>query len=336
LLLYRFIAGMGLGLAITTAYTLVSEYAPSTSRVFAIALVTIGYSAGAGLGGILGAWLIKSYSWSAIFYVGGVAAFCLALVFQISLPESLEFLVNAKKSNDRINEVARAMRPELYVDGTPTFIVERNSKKLFGVGELFRKGRLSVTLLIWAIFFMNFVNLYAVQQWLPTLIHQSGVDASSAVSTGAALQTGAILGALICSRLIDKWKRPFKLFSCLFLVGGVAFVSLAYSGASTLWVMSSVVLIGASVLGTQIALNGVATVVYPPAIRATGVSWALAVGRVGGAASPVLTGVMLQNGFSADQILLVGAVPASLAFVASVCLSLSETTTEAGLREALS
>ena len=335
LLLYRFFAGLGLGLALTVTFTIVSEYAPSRFKVTAIALITIGYSAGAGLGGLVGAWLIKSYSWHAIFYVGGAAAFCLAIAFLIALPESLEFLVNSSKSDDRVNELARKMRPEIYAQGIPVLFAEKDDVQSIGLGELFRPGRLSVTLLLWTVFFMNLIELYGVQQWLPTLIHQSGVDVSSAVSAGAVLQIGAILGGIIFSHIIDKWKQPFKLFPYLFLAGGLAFSSLSYAGGSTLWTMSSVVLLGAFVMGTQIALNGVATMVYPPSVRATGISWAVAVGRIGGASGPVLSGFLLQQGFSASQILLMGAVPATIAFAAALCLSSNEAFSQPRLREAL-
>jgi MFS transporter, AAHS family, 4-hydroxybenzoate transporter len=106
----------------------------------------------------------------------------------------------------------------------------------------------------------------------------------------------------------------------LFFGGGIAFVSLAYSGSATVWVMASVLFLGVFVFGSQIALNGVTTIVYPPAIRATGLSWAIAVGRIGGASGPIVTGLLLQSGFSAAQVLLFGALPASLAVIAAFCL----------------
>lgn len=336
LLFYRFIAGLGLGLSITVAYALVTEYAPVRFKVSAVALVTIGYSTGAGLGGVLAAWLIKSYSWPMIFYAGGGAAFVLAAIFAVALPESLDFLVTAGKPRSRIDELARKIRPQLFEeDRRPLLFAEKIETSGFRARELFRPGRTGITLLLWVIFFMNLIELYSVQQWLPTLIHESGIDLSSAVSAGAALQTGAIIGAIIYSRVIDKWNQPFKLVTGLFVLGGLSFVSLAFAGTSTVWVMSSVVMLGMFVMGTQIALNGIATVVYPPAIRATGISWAVAVGRIGGAMGPIASGILLQQGFAVRQILLMGVIPASIAFLAGTWLALSVSPAQQELQQEL-
>jgi MFS transporter, AAHS family, 4-hydroxybenzoate transporter len=83
-----------------------------------------------------------------------------------------------------------------------------------------------------------------------------------------------------------------------------------------------VFLLGMFVFGSQTVLNGVVTVIYPTAIRTTGICWAIAVGRIGGASGPILTGLLLQSGVSPPQVLMLGAIPASLALVSALCLTL--------------
>jgi AAHS family 4-hydroxybenzoate transporter-like MFS transporter len=330
LLVCRFFAGLGLGLTLTVSYAMASEYAPNRLKVSVVSLVTIGYSLGAGVGGVLSKWLIAHYGWPAIFYMGGALALVLAVVLFAVLPESLDYLVTHEKPVKRINAIARKIRPALFVQSIPTFVVQKTLEKRSVVTDLFREGRSTSTLLLWLIFFMNLVELFGVQQWLPTVIHQSGINVGTAVSAGAVLQAGAIVGALIYSWYIDKGGNAFRLFAALFFAGGISFVLLGLARDSTLFVMGSVLLIGMFVLGTQIAITGVATSLFPPVIRATGISWTVAAGRVGGAFGAVISGVLLQRGYTPQQILFMAVIPAMISTVAALVLAYRRRVPEPG------
>src|SRR3989304_4050779 len=61
LLVFRFIAGLGMGSIVPNASALVSEYSPRRHRVTLIMSVTVGFTAGAALGGFVAAWLIPAF-----------------------------------------------------------------------------------------------------------------------------------------------------------------------------------------------------------------------------------------------------------------------------------
>jgi AAHS family 4-hydroxybenzoate transporter-like MFS transporter len=67
--------------------------------------------------------------------------------------------------------------------------------------------------------------------------------------------------------------------------------------------------IGAGTVGAQNCNNGVAAKLYPTSIRATGVGWALAVGRIGSIVGPVVGGILLSTKVDIRTIFLVAAVP---------------------------
>lgn len=320
LLVFRFFAGFGFGLALTVSYALVSEYAPARIRVLAVALVTIGFSLGAGSGGLISSWLIKTHDWRTIFYFGGSAALVLMVLIIVALPESLQFLVVHGKATDRVLAIVKKMRPALFAETVPTFFAQQRLVGHSPIVELFREGRLKMTTLLWIINFMNLLELYIVQQWLPVFIHQSGIEMGAAVSAGAVLQTGSVIGALTYSRLIDKRGNAFRVFAFLFVGGALSFVMLSFADRAQPLVMASVLLLGMFVLGTQIALKGVSTALYPSAIRATGASCATAVGQIGGAFGLVMGGLLLQTGYSPKQIFLMAVGPALISMVCSIAL----------------
>ena len=62
-----------------------------------------------------------------------------------------------------------------------------------------------------------------------------------------------------------------------------------------------------------------AALTYPTAIRSSGVGWAMAMGRLGAVVGPMLGGLLLGLHWSADQILLVIAVPE---LIGALCVAL--------------
>jgi AAHS family 3-hydroxyphenylpropionic acid transporter len=59
---------------------------------------------------------------------------------------------------------------------------------------------------------------------------------------------------------------------------------------------------GYFVIGGQLALYAIAPGLYPTAIRGTGVGAAVAVGRLGSIAGPLLAGTLLLHGFGTNAV----------------------------------
>ena len=74
-----------------------------------------------------------------------------------------------------------------------------------------------------------------------------------------------------------------------------------------------------------------ASMVYPVSIRATGLGWALGIGRVGSIVGPTVGGLMLATGLDAKHVYYVCIVPALVAAVAIALLRWRpESASEAG------
>jgi AAHS family 4-hydroxybenzoate transporter-like MFS transporter len=73
---------------------------------------------------------------------------------------------------------------------------------------------------------------------------------------------------------------------------------------------------GFGVAGAQVGINALAAGYYPTENRATGVSWANAVGRTGSILGSMIGGVLLSLGWDLSTVFAVAAVPAFMAAVA--------------------
>jgi AAHS family 4-hydroxybenzoate transporter-like MFS transporter len=93
LLLFRFLAGVGLGGAMPSFISLASEYVPRPRRSAIVGLLWAGFPIGAALVGLLGSWVVGAFGWRSLFYVGGILPLLLAAVLGRLLPESIGFLV---------------------------------------------------------------------------------------------------------------------------------------------------------------------------------------------------------------------------------------------------
>jgi AAHS family 4-hydroxybenzoate transporter-like MFS transporter len=74
--------------------------------------------------------------------------------------------------------------------------------------------------------------------------------------------------------------------------------------------------LGISVQGAQAGLNALAAIFYPTSVRATGIGWALGIGRIGSIVGPSLGGILLSMQWTPKQILIAGIAPAACAALA--------------------
>jgi AAHS family 4-hydroxybenzoate transporter-like MFS transporter len=80
--------------------------------------------------------------------------------------------------------------------------------------------------------------------------------------------------------------------------------------------------IGAGLVNGIMGQTALAVAFYPQEIRATGVGWGHAIGRVGSFVGPAIGGGLLSLGWPVRDIVLTSVVPAGAAILALAALSL--------------
>jgi AAHS family 4-hydroxybenzoate transporter-like MFS transporter len=284
-----------------------------------VMIMFCGFSAGAALGGLLAAALIPQFGWRSVFVVGGVAPLLLVPILALRLPESVRFLALTGRANARVADLLGLISPRAIFPPAAQFVVNEPGLAGIPVLHLFRDGRTLVTLLLWVVFFMSLLDLYFLTNWLPTVLNDLGASVSAAAVIGSMLQVGGVVGALALGSVIDRFS--FRALALVYFIAIFAVGAIGQLGHSTALVAIAIFVAGFCMVGGQIAANALAAGFYPTSIRATGVGWALGIGRVGSIIGPLVGGALLTMKWSAGAVFLAAAVAALCAALAAFWLS---------------
>lgn len=324
LLVLRFLIGLGLGAVVPLAVVLVNEFAPRRRRAAMVTMMSCGYAMGAASGGLLAAYLVPQFGWSSMFYVGGVIPIVLALGLWAWVPESIRLLTLRPGSTDAIARILRKINPALAFPPDTRFVLRQETPEASAgrlrVVRLFAEGRAATTALIWFCFLMNLLVLNFLNNWLPTLVTQTGMPHDEAARAATALQWGGMTGVIAMGFLADRFGF-FKVLPFSFAVGGVFIALIGLSGGEWLPLVAMIFAAGFCNIGSQMTLAALAATQYPTDIRSTGVSWAHGVARLCSHVSPLLGGVLLSLQWPLPTIYDLVAVPMVCGCVAVLTLA---------------
>src|SRR3954453_4368831 len=291
LLAIRFLTGLGLGGAMPNAVAMTSEFNPRRRRATMVMIMFCGFSVGAALGGLLAAALIPQFGWRAVFAVGGVAPLLLVPILALRLPESVRFLALTGRAPAPVSELLGQINRNAGFTSATKFVVHEPQLAGMPVLHLFRQGRTLPTLLLWVVFFMSLLDLYFLSNWLPTAPNDLGASISSAAVIGSMLQVGGVVGTFALGSVIDRFS--FRALALVYFAAVFAVGAIGQLGHSVIFVTTAIFAAGFCIVGGQIAANALAATFYPTSVRATGVGWALGIGRVGSIVGPLVGGALL-------------------------------------------
>jgi AAHS family benzoate transporter-like MFS transporter len=286
----RLAVGLGAGCLLPSAVALVIEYSPVDRRNFNAALAFAGTGVGGIVSGLVALGFVPDGRFRPVYLVGGLPALLLVPVLIRYLPESRAF-VAARDASD----------------------VPSARGVLRRIRSLFRDGYAVPTVVFWVVTFLNLLVLFGTNTWLPSLMAAAGFGISSALTFLLVLNVGAVVGALLASRLADGF-GPRPIVAGAFCSAAVAFAALSLHPAPALAYVL-IALAGFGATGTQILVNAYVGGAYPADRRATGLGLSLGVGRLGGVLGPTVGGYLIAADLSQRANFLAFAVPAVIAGV---------------------
>lgn len=305
LLVVRFAAGVGLGGATPCFIALASEYAPRRRRAMVASLIWAGFPLGGTVGGFLNAYILAKFDWQTIFLIGGVLPLLVAAALLIWLPESIRFLLAENRDPDKARAIVRRIAPAV----SPNARIVADEEHIEGVPvkHLFSEGRAIGTVFLWVVFIMAFGTLAITVVWTPTLLRANGIPPSQAAVVLGFHGVGALIGMASAGRLMERFGTMATLAPALIL-GAVATGALGFAATSVTSMSVVIAFVGVFVgMGASGAI-ALAALIYPTAIRSTGVGWAMGLGRFGQVFAPLTTSMMLGFGMATPQIFLVTAL----------------------------
>lgn len=295
LIVFRFIAGLGLGSELPIASTLVSEFAPSRIRGRVVVILEAFWAVGWLVAALIGYFVVpvSDNGWRWALAIGAVPALY-AVIVRWGLPESVRFL-EAKGRHAEAEQIV--VEFEESADGVrvPSETAEADPELVTGsaVGSLFTDGRAVRTSALWVVWFCVNFSYYGAFIWIPSILYASGYDLVRSFGFTVIITLAQLPGYLAAAWLVEAWGRRPTLAT--FLIGSAASAVLFGTATSETQIILFGSLLSFFNLGAWGALYAITPEMYPTAIRATGAGWAAGFGRIASIIAPLLVPRLLDS-----------------------------------------
>ena len=296
--LMRFVTGLGVGALVATTGAIVSEFAPPGKKNLCNAIVYSGVPFGSLLSALLAILLLATIGWRGMFWVGALPIITLLPLAFLKMPESPTWLM----SRGRVEE-ARALAERTGVpltEATPVATPADGRRERVGFAGLFSGGNALPAILLGFMSVLGLVLVYAINTWLPELMLRAGFNAKGSLSFLLVSNGGAVIGALVGSRIADRF-GPKLVVAGSFGIGAVSIALLTLSlplGVLLLFVA----IVGLGTSGTQTLIYGFVANYFRTNVRGAAVAWCAGFGRLGGVGGPLLGGFLVAAGLALNSI----------------------------------
>ncbi|MGH8936736.1 MAG: MFS transporter [Acidimicrobiia bacterium] len=288
LVIFRFLAGIGLGGMLVVDPSLLTEYLPPRQRgrflVFLDFFWPVGMLAAIGLSWLFLAQLGNQWRW--LFLAAAFPAF-LAFIARRSLPESPYFLARS----GRKEEAARVLSEMtgLQVEPASLGAAERPAAPFT---ELFGSRLLRTSLVVAAVWVALNLSYYALFIWLPDVVGMQRFQINPfLLLTLVALAQFPGYGAAIW--LVEAWGRKRTLATFLVL-GGFSAYAFAVSETQAVYLVA-LFFVGFFNLGAWGAVYPFTSELYPTSLRSSAFGLAEGVGKAAAIAGPYLFGYLRDS-----------------------------------------
>ncbi|PXY23762.1 MFS transporter [Prauserella coralliicola] len=316
----RLLTGLGIGGMVASLPVVIAEYTPQRLRGTMIALYGTGLPIGGVLGGAVAKLVVTEYGWRATFLVGAVLTLVMVFVVAAAMPESLDYLISRRPAGalSKVNRLLERMRlPAVDVLSDP-----EPGERRVKVATLLTNDA-TRTVLLWISYFVMMAGFYFAASWTPLLLQQSGSSAQQGMNAGLLLNLGGIAGTLLFGLLALKVRLRVLTVGC-FLAAGISYLAMSLFLGSAAAALIAAVAVGMFINASGNGLNSIAPGIYAAQVRATGVGWAMAFGRVGALTAPMLAGLLLDNSWSPRSLFGFLVVPLVAAAVAVFVITMPQ------------
>ena len=283
LILIRFLTGLALGGLLPVVSAIVLQTVARGMRATAVTLVMVGTALGAAICGPITSVIEPYFGWQGIFLVGSI-------VPVILVGFAIVFVPNAGRPAAKSRQASSGLGRQV-------------GEVIQNVSALFEGERRGVTLTLWLALTAAAVPMFFTLSWLPSLAHDAGIPQGTLSIASSIFSLAGLVVAVSVARIIDRTGLAALVVTTG--LGSVAFLALGQSFGSNVAFMVACGLAGGLSVSAVNLIGAIAGMLYPDALRARGVGWAVAVMRLGAALTPGLGGVLIARGLPASALFLI-------------------------------
>jgi MFS transporter, putative metabolite:H+ symporter len=299
LLLWRFIAGVGIGVEIITIDAYITELVPSwmRGRAFAVNQATMFVSVS--IVALLAWWLVplSPYGvdgWRWVVLIGAAASMVI-WVLRLYVPESPLWLARHGRTEEALKILATLEASAATVSARPKPIakmVPARAPSQAGFAELFRPPYLSLVVLFMVFNFCQAFGFYGFANWVPTLLVEKGITVTRSLQYSFIIAFAYPIAPLLAVSFADRLERKWIICgACAAIIAfGMAFSQFT---EPALLILSGVLLTAAN-MTMSYAYHAYQTEVFPTAIRARAAGLVYSMSRISATFSGFIVAYMLR------------------------------------------
>lgn len=296
--IYRFMLGVGMGMELPLAQTLLSEFIPTRQRGKYLAWMDGNWPIAFISAGALAYLILPSYGWRTMFMLGAIPALFLFIIRRY-VPESPRWLESRGRNEEAsaiVTVIEEVVQTQLALKSLPPVVPSVGSGSgTVSFSTLWSSDYRTRTLTACGLWFFALLGFYGLSTWLSALLQQSGVAVSQSVLYTMYISLGGIPGFLWAAWAVEKWGRKPTCIATL--IGGATMVvvygQVAMSQPSFPALFISGFTMQFFMFGMWSVLYSYTPELFPTGARASGCGMSSTAGRIGSLIGPTMVGLVL-------------------------------------------
>ncbi|OAF09023.1 MFS transporter [Bradyrhizobium neotropicale] len=302
LLLWRFLAGVGIGVEVITIDAYITELVPSWMRGRAFAVNQAIMFIAVPIVAFLAWWLVPLAplgldGWRWVVLIGAAASMVI-WVLRLFLPESPLWLARHGRTEEafRILATLEAAAGSTAAPSSGVTSARSVTRPVATVGfaDLFRPPYLSLVVLFMVFNLCQAFGFYGFANWVPTLLVEKGITVTKSLQYAFVVAFAYPIAPLLAASFADKFERRWIISgACIaIIVFGMAFAQLS---APALLIICGVLLTACNTTMSY-AYHAYQTEVFPTQIRARASGLVYSMSRLSATFSGFIVAYMLKEG----------------------------------------
>jgi MFS transporter, putative metabolite:H+ symporter len=292
LIIFRFIAGLGIGAEIAAVTTYIGELSPARLRGRYTSWATTAAYAGFAVVPFVARGLVPTFAsgWRILFVIGAIGGLTI-LVMRRGLPPSPRWLVSQGRTEEAAEIVEMAEQTALAnIDADrlpePEPVADEAVAERVPIRALLRPpmaGRVALFVGIW---FVYYVGNYGWLTLAPTLFTNKGYSLADSTTYLVVSGIGFLVGAYATTRFSDRFERKYTI-ALVSVAWAISLFVIGYFVSPTIIIVFG--FIASATIGLLVPVMYTYTAEhFPTSARATGIALSDGLGHIGGALAPLI------------------------------------------------